>query len=141
MTDVAVIKPGWGLNVVFLYQLFTERCLIDRGLVAHGEYLIFWTHILLRMAVAIQAPFHIKRVGFPGQCHLVHTSMTGLTTYALGNMNAMVEVNIIRQVVHSIPLDRLTRPETFSDRLEYGTLIPDLAVTSHAGFRRWDISE
>jgi hypothetical protein len=56
-------------------------------------------------------------------------------------MNAVIEVNVIWQVVHPIPLDWLTGLETYPHRFKHRTLIPDLAVACHASFRGREIGK
>ncbi len=136
MTDVTVRQPRGRGNVVILDQLQPKRLLIDWRLVAHNEDLILWTDILFWMVVTIQTPRHIKSICLPGERHLIHPAMTGLTPYSLGNMNAVIEENIVWQVVHAVPLDRLTSQETFSDRRQDGSLIPDLTMAGHTGLCR-----
>ena len=62
--------------------------------------------------------------------------MTGLASNAFGDVNVVLEVDEIRQVVYSSPLERRVVAETRPDRFEYGRLGPDQGVTAHAGFRR-----
>lgn len=141
MTDITIVQPGWGLDVVFLDQSPAKAFLILIWLVTHRKYLLSRTHILLRMAMAVQAPCHVKRVRFPGKRHLVDSPMTGFTTDSLGHMNTVIEVNIIWQVIHPIPLDRLTGAKAFPYGFKHGTLAPDLTVTGHAGFRWREIGK
>jgi hypothetical protein len=141
MTDVTVVQPGRGLNVIFLHQLPAKRFLVDGRLIAHRENLILWADILLGMPVTVHTPLHIERIGFPGQRHLVHTPMTGLTTHSLGDVDAVVEVHKVRHIVHPDPLDGLARTEAFPDWFEHGALVPDLAVTGHTGFGGGNIGE
>jgi hypothetical protein len=141
VTDVTVIQPGWWGNVVFLDQPLAKRFLIFFGLVPHFKDLILRADILFRVPVTIQAPLHVKRVCLPGQRHLIHPPMAGFAAYSLGNMDAVVEINVVWQIIDSVPLDRLTSAKTFSDGFEYGALIPDLTMTGHTGLRRRNIGE
>src|SRR5580658_4497936 len=63
------------MNFVLFHQSCTEFQLIRRRHVARIEYLGFFAHIFFRCAMAIQAPLHVQRVGFPRQRHLRYLSV------------------------------------------------------------------
>ena len=48
-------------------------------------------------------------------------------------MDAVIEVDIIGQIVNSGPANRHSRAEAFTDRLQYWRLRPELLVACHAG--------
>ena len=141
MADITIIQAGSWEDVIFLHQLLSERDLIRSGLVAHCEDLVLWADVIFRMAVAVQAPAHIKRVCFRCQRHFIHATVTGFASHTLGDVDAVVEVDIIWQVVHTIPLERLAGLETFPDRFEHWSVVPDLAVAGHAGFSGGEVGE
>ena len=58
--------------------------------------------------------------------------MASRATHALVNMNAVIEIDEARQIVHPRPLQRLPGAETFAHRLQNRTLGPDLRVAIHA---------
>ena len=58
--------------------------------------------------------------------------MASRTTDAFLNVNAVIEVRVIRQVVYADPLDRLARAKTRAHRFEIRTIGPDLFMTTHA---------
>ena len=141
MADITIIQAGSWEDVIFLHQLLSKRDLIRSGLIAHCEDLVLWADVIFRMAVAVQAPAHIKRVCFRCQRHFIHATVTGFASHTLGDVDAVVEVDIIWQVVHTIPLERLAGLETFPDRFEHWSVVPDLAVAGHAGFCGWEVGE
>ena len=53
-------------------------------------------------------------------------------------MDAVVEVDKVRQVMHARPAQRLVLTEARANRLEVGTRIPDLGVAVDAGLGRRD---
>src|SRR5690242_15296667 len=48
-------------------------------------------------------------------------------------MNAMVEINIVRQIMDPVPLQRSIADKTCANRRERGRVVPNLRVTRHAG--------
>ncbi len=62
--------------------------------------------------------------------------MTGCATNALLNMNAVIEINKIRQSVHTIPDNWRIRAERITHGRKHRTLRPNLTMTIHANFYR-----
>lgn len=97
-----------------------------------GDFLIFRPHKIFRVAVAAQAPFHVKRMFTPGQRHFAYRPVTGLAANTLFYVNAVIEINIIRQVMHPNPFQRLARPPAFAHRLQHLCGSVNLRVAGHA---------
>src|SRR5579859_641824 len=76
-SPVACHAVGQALNLVFLYQARPQLRLAVRILVGDVEHLIPRPNILRRIAMALDAPLHIKRVHFVHQRHPVHPAVTG----------------------------------------------------------------
>jgi len=55
-------------------------------------------------------------------------------------MNAVIEIDIVRQVVHANPLDGFSGLETRAHRLQIRTVGPELFVTIHAHGSRGNTS-
>lgn len=53
-------------------------------------------------------------------------------------MNAVIEIDEVRKIVHACPSDRLARPPALADRLEIGAVRPDLRMAIHTGLGRRD---
>lgn len=53
-------------------------------------------------------------------------------------MNAVIEIDEVRKIVHSSPLDRLASSPALADRLEIRAVRPDLRMTIHTGLSRGD---
>src|SRR5690242_13583362 len=66
--------------------------------------------------------------------------MTGRAADAFVDMNAVVEIDIVGQVVDPRPFNRFARACALSDRLQVRAVRPNLRVAIHAGLRRWDSS-
>src|SRR6266536_431654 len=58
--------------------------------------------------------------------------MASGAAHALVDMNAVIEIDEARQVVHPRPLQRLPGAKTFTHRLQNRALSPDLRVAVHA---------
>ena len=132
---------GQALDLVFLHELPAQRLLIDRRFVSHPKHFLARAHVLLRMAVAVEAPFHLERGLLPGERHLVHGAVAGFAADALIDVDAVIEIGEIGQIMHARPGDGAVRAETFAHRLERGAGVPDLRMTIHAGLGRGDVGE
>jgi hypothetical protein len=67
--------------------------------------------------------------------------MAGFATNTFGNVNVVVEVNIVRHTVNSIPLERSSIGIAITNWLQIGSRGPDLTMTSHTGFGRGQIGK
>ena len=134
MTHAAIAQLVKSLtaDVVLLNQLGSLFRLVVRRLPIHVENLVFGPDLLLGRFVAIQTPPHVQGMGFPGQRHLIDLAVTGRAAHPFLDMDAVVEENKIRKLVHSIPTQRLLSGQTCSDWCEHGGIGPDVRVTSHA---------
>ena len=94
------------------------------------------TKILGRIAMAVQAPLHLQRVLLIHQRHLVHAAMTAGAANALVHMDRVIEVHIIRQIMHLDPEDRLARRPAIAHRSQQVGIRPDLRVTVDTGLGR-----
>jgi hypothetical protein len=122
--------------MALLDQFLTDFLLIAVGLVVHIENLIARAHVLLRVPVTIEAPFHQQRSLLRDRLHFIDLAMTARAANSLAHVNAVIEINKIGQPVHTLPFDRFARPVAFADRFEHGATDPDLRVAVHAGFGR-----
>jgi hypothetical protein len=73
--------------------------------------------------------------------HLVHAAVAALAADPLGEMDAVVEVDEVRQIVHALPHDRRPRAVALAHRREHAALVPDLPMAVHAHVRGWDPRE
>jgi hypothetical protein len=72
--------------------------------------------------VALQTPLHVQRRNVPHQGHEIDATMTGRATYTFIDVNAVVEVDEVRKVMHAYPFDRLARAPAFAHYLQKGLL-------------------
>lgn len=91
-------------------------------------------NMLVRMAMAVEAPFHVKGRSSPGQWHFSDVTMASLTVDAFGRMYSMMEIDEIGKVMHSDPVQRLLGFPTLVDRGQHFTVSPELRVTADAHF-------
>ena len=83
--------------------------------------------------MAVQAPFHLQRRLVVHQWHAVHRTVTSIAPNPFGDVNAVVEVNEVRQIVYTRPNQRLPRTIAFPYGFQQGSVAPDLRVAVHAG--------
>ena len=86
--------------------------------------------------MAIETPLHLQRSLVIHQRHAIYRAVTRIAAYALINVNAVVEINEIREIVHPVPHQRLSAAITGADRLQHGRAQPYLGMTVHAGLGR-----
>ena len=111
------------------------------GHVAHREDGVARPQVLLGRAMAIEAPGHLERRVLRHERHPVDAPVAGLAPDSLGDVDRVVEVDVVGQVVDLDPLDRSAGPPALPDRLELGRLVPDLGVAVHARLGRRDVRE
>jgi hypothetical protein len=126
------------VDVVVAEQVLTHGKLVTFRLPPHLKHMFPWTDELLWLLMTLNAPLHIERIHFPHQRHLVNTSVTGFTAYTFTDVNAVIEIDEIRQVVDTDPFDGFVGPITCANRLEDRGLCPNLRMAGHAGFYRRD---
>ncbi len=91
-----------------------------------------------RIAVAVQAPLHLQGVLRIHQRHLVDASMTTGAADALIHVNVAIEVNEVRKVVDTNPLDGGSRRPAHALALKIIGVGPDLRVTVDTGLGGWN---
>lgn len=133
MTRAAVRQPSGGINVILSRKSSSFGQLIRRQLPRHIKDLVARADVILRVPMAVEAPFHVKGLRFPRERHLIDAAVAGRAADPFGHVNAVIEVGVVRQIVHAIPLKRCVCSETGTDRLEHWRVRPDLRVTCHAG--------
>ena len=123
------------LDVVGLDQLRSDLFLVFRH-VREVEDLVLRPDVLLRRAMAGEAPLHRQRRLLVRQRHLVDAAMARGAANALGDVNAVIEADEVGQPVDTAPDERLAGGEAGANRLEHRRIRPDLRVAVHARLRR-----
>ena len=94
-------------DLILFDQLKTATVSVGRRLPGHVENFLARPDKPLRLAMTLQAPFHIEGRRLPHQRHLLDLAMAGRAADAFLNMNAVVEIGEAGQVMHPIPFERL----------------------------------
>jgi hypothetical protein len=71
--------------------------------------------IRIRVAVAVETPFHRKRSDLGDDFHFVNTTMTRNATDAAVNMYCVIEINEVWKIVNPIPQNGLVRFQAFTN--------------------------
>src|SRR5215469_2077679 len=137
---------GHGSQPVFFHQVGPQRLLIgiflsvdgdgrSAGglLVLHVENLVARAQESFRLAVTAKTPLHLQRGVVEHQGHAVDRPVTGVAAHALGDMNAVIEIDEVREIVDPGPDQGFAAAEAFAHRLEQRRIDPDLAMAVHAG--------
>lgn len=126
MAGAAARQHSRALNLVFVCQLRTFDILMPLLIAAltplcgrplHCEHFLLRPDELLGIAMTLETPLHIQGCDLVSQRHEVDSPVTGRAADALVHMNAVIEINEVRKIVHFRPLDRLARPPALADRL------------------------
>jgi hypothetical protein len=127
------------LHLVLLEPASTGRNLLSCCVLSmpfHIKNLALIPHKSFGRAMAFETPFHLQCLGLINHRHLIDATMTGRAADALVHMNAVIEIDVVGQIVHPRPLERRAVLETGAHRLEIRAVRPDLFVTVHAHSRR-----
>ena len=121
--------------LVLLYQLSAHRNLVRRRSVDRIENILLGPDITLRMLMTVDAPPHVESVLPPRDGHLSKLAMARRATDSFADMNAVIEIDKIRQGVHPVPHDGFARSVTGPHRFQHGGVCPKLRMARHAGVR------
>ena len=149
MTRTATRDVSHAAHVVLLYQRRAQISLLSEALtiyynwirarrlpVTHIENLIARAKILFRRAMAFQTPLHLQRLLLIHKRHLVDWAVARIAAHAFVDVNAVIEEDKVRKLVHPRPLQRLAGAVTGADRLKQLRVGPDLRVAIHARLGR-----
>ena len=121
-------------QVVFLFQAFADCFLLGgRRMPIEIEDAIARPDVSLGLAMTIEAPFHQQRALLADELHFVDWPVTACAADAFGNMDTVIEVNMIRQLVHAIPFNGSISLVSVAHRCQQFAADPDLLMASHAG--------
>ena len=88
--------------------------------------------------MTVETPLHVQARDAPHERHAIDAAVTCDAPDPLVDVDAVVEVDVVGEVVHARPLERPVRPPARAHRLERRAVGPDLGVARHAGLRRRD---
>ena len=112
MTDTAIRQATARIDIILADEFGCGRFLILCRLPRHIVNLIARTEVSFRVAMTIETPFHVERLGLPNQRHLIDTPVTGGAPDTLAHVNAVIEIGVIGQIMHPIPFQRRVGGET-----------------------------
>jgi len=135
MTGRAARKLAHCSDFVFRHKFLPDFFLIHGRFPFHVEDLVFGTHVLGGIAMAIEAPLHIESGRLKQQGHLVYLTVACGAADALVYVNAVIEIDVVSQAMHFHPFDGFIRAIAFADRFEVGGVIEEHGMAIHAGFR------
>lgn len=138
MTRRATRQLNGRPNISFLGEFRANFRLIVGRFPVHVVNLIHRSQRGRRIAMAINAPFHQKRVRLEHQRHLVHRAMACRTTHSLTYMNAVIEIGEFRKPVNFHPLNRFARAIAFPHRFQVSGVVEQNRVAIHTGLRGRD---
>lgn len=154
MARIATRNISYRTNFIFLYQRGAQSDLIRITLtvhnhrlggpgrfIAHVEYLIPRPQVLLAIPMTIQAPLHLQRLSLIHQGHLIDRTVTSVAANSLGHVNAVIEKDKVRKLIHAGPLQRLAGAVARAHRLKQLSIGPYLRVTIHTGACRRNSGE
>ena len=138
MTGGTTLQNSPAQNLVLGFQRepkvdFVRGC-VPRP-VLHVENFFNRTHKFFRRTMTFQTPLHLQRRCLVHDGLVINPAVTGGTANALLYVNAVIEIGVVRQIVHANPLEWLTSAETRAHRLQIRTFGPNLLVTIHARVR------
>jgi len=125
---------GRGSQLVLRCKLPPHLFLVRGRLPVHVKNLIPRAKVLLRIPVALQAKIHVQGRCLQHQRHLVHAAVARRAADALVDMNAVIEINVVRQAMHFVPMNGFIRPVALAHRLQVAHVVEEHRVAIHAGF-------
>lgn len=78
------------------------------------------------------AELHRKGFFFVAERHAIHFSVTTGATDTLGDVNTVIEINVVWQISDPVPHDRLIIREALSHWCQQIRVRPNLRMTGHA---------
>src|SRR5947207_13220137 len=102
---------------------------------------VSWSHEVLRRAMAIQTPFHVQRVHPPSDRHLIDATVTSRAANSFGYVNAVIEINVIGQIMDAVPFQRRVCRQALRHRREERGVVENLRMPGHASFARGHAGE
>src|SRR5688500_12036525 len=129
------------LDLIFRDEPASELHLICRRLIIDAEHVLPRADKALRIAVALEAPFHLQRALLPHERHPIDLPVTGGAPDALVHMDAVIEEHEVWEIVDARPTNRCVSGEAGANRLQVRAIGEDLRVAVHARLGRRDPGE
>jgi hypothetical protein len=117
-------------------KLLADFGLVCRRLPIHIGDLIVRAQILLRVAMAIEAPLHGQRLGLKHEGHLVDLAVAGGATDTLIHVDAVIEIYEIRQPVDLYPRNRFIGAVALAHWFKISGILKQNRMAIHTGLGR-----
>ncbi len=105
------------------------------GLPVEVVDLIERTEMLLRVAMAVEAPTHALRLIVPDDFHVVHRPMTAGAANPAVHVHGVIKIHVIRGLVDADPFDWNVFFVTLTDNRQLRALLLDERVALHTCVR------
>src|SRR5258708_980455 len=80
------------------------------------------------IAVTIETPTHVQWLCLGRECHAAEVAVTGRAGDAPGDVNAVVEIDVVGETGNAGPADRLPGGGALHNRGQHGSVLEELAV-------------
>jgi len=127
------------LDTLLFDKLSYELSLIRSGLPLHVGHFGHRPQTRLGIAVAFNAPAHAQGLHLHHLFHIRDISMAFNAADADTQVSAVIEIDIIGQLVDAHPLDRSAFSPSFAQRDQLLILLADQSMAVHAGLDAGDI--
>src|SRR5439155_6877559 len=121
-------------DLVFRRQFLARFQLICGSLPIHVKNLISRPQNALRIAMAVQAPFHLQCRRLKNQRHLIDLPMARRAAHALVRVNAVIEINVVGQPMYTHALNWFIIPVAGANRFQVPRGVEQHRMTIHARF-------
>src|SRR5690348_1381094 len=93
------------------------------------------------MTMTVETPAHGQWRGLLHEWHAIDCTMAGGAPDTLCNMDAVIEIDVVRKDVHPLPVDGDVGGEALADRCKHFCVGPKLRMACHARFGGWKAGE
>lgn len=136
VTSGTILRRG---DLVGRLLFFHEHRMIFGGRPVHVRHLGTWPEVIIRISMAVKTPRHAQRLFLFHHLHLPDIPVTADTTDPRIQVGGMAEIDIIGEIVHAHPFERLPGLKTLLHRFDLLALPLHDLVTVHAGLRGRDV--
>ena len=98
--------------------------------------LVFRSKMRPGIAMAVETKTHREGLCLFGERHAIHFAVTTRAADSLGDVNAVIEIDVTRQIGDPVPDDRLVVGQTLPHRSQQIRVGPNLGMAGHAGIGR-----
>src|SRR5688572_1494528 len=123
---------GRRIDAALFAQLSSVGDRVTRSSPIHVGHLGRWAEMFFGSTVAVEAPAHAERLLLGNLLHAVDAPVAGHAADATRDVGAVVEEDVVRQIVHLDPLDRGAGGVALANGQELRAVFAHQPVTVHA---------